>query len=510
MKKQWRTIIISGGVLAALLVTWLVSILLPGGDPAETSATTAAIPAVFETAAENVTRIDVSNKSGQYALLPVETQDSEGKAAIAWRVEGKESYPFSSTALTDLANAAIKVAATAEVVANSADLASYGLDKPLATMTVTLKTGEKHVIKYGNELVSGSAAYVMLDDSGRICSVDSDISDKTGNSFLDLLDKTQVVGIEKNDLTNLTFERAKDGLMLVAACTLVGESDSETASLEFSLSEPLNIEGDSTALTTLAEEATGVSASKFIELDPKDLSKYGLDNPQYSFVLKSKDKTVLFKIGKMADGENYYATSDAMPAVFTIASNSFTTVDKKTIDMVNRFVCLQSIWEVDQIDADLFGTKFNAEITMAKDQKATEDTVIFKLDGQDAKIFNESNSSLFSTFYQRLISPQIAGLEIDAKPVNTHDAALSFSIKEDTENNVKAHTKMIEFARRDDYTYYVFADGEYTGYYVNGDQTFTTDEDSSEGLIVAYKMMKYAIEHASNGVFNTKEGYQLN
>lgn len=329
MKKQWRTIIISGGVLAALLVTWLVSILLPGGDPAETSATTAAIPAVFETAAENVTRIDVSNKSGQYALLPVETQDSEGKAAIAWRVEGKESYPFSSTALTDLANAAIKVAATAEVVANSADLASYGLDKPLATMTVTLKTGEKHVIKYGNELVSGSAAYVMLDDSGRICSVDSDISDKTGNSFLDLLDKTQVVGIEKNDLTNLTFERAKDGLMLVAACTLVGESDSETASLEFSLSEPLNIEGDSTALTTLAEEATGVSASKFIELDPKDLSKYGLDNPQYSFVLKSKDKTVLFKIGKMADGENYYATSDAMPAVFTIASNSFTTVDKK-------------------------------------------------------------------------------------------------------------------------------------------------------------------------------------
>ncbi len=510
MKKQWRTIIISGGVLAALLVTWLVSILLPGGDPAETSATTAAIPAVFETAAENVTRIDVSNKSGQYALLPVETQDSEGKAAIAWRVEGKESYPFSSTALTDLANAAIKVAATAEVVANSADLASYGLDKPLATMTVTLKTGEKHVIKYGNELVSGSAAYVMLDDSGRICSVDSDISDKTGNSFLDLLDKTQVVGIEKNDLTNLTFERAKDGLMLVAACTLVGESDSETASLEFSLSEPLNIEGDSTALTTLAEEATGVSASKFIELDPKDLSKYGLDNPQYSFVLKSKDKTVLFKIGKMADGENYYATSDAMPAVFTIASNSFTTVDKKTIDMVNRFVCLQSIWKWIKSTPICLAQNSMPKSRWPKTRKPQKTRSFSNWMDRMPKIFNESNSSLFSTFYQRLISPQIAGLEIDAKPVNTHDAALSFSIKEDTENNVKAHTKMIEFARRDDYTYYVFADGEYTGYYVNGDQTFTTDEDSSEGLIVAYKMMKYAIEHASNGVFNTKEGYQLN
>ncbi len=57
--------------------------------------------------------------------------------------------------------------------------------------------------------------------------------------------------------------------------------------------------------------------------------------------------------------------------------------------------------------------------------------------------------------------------------------------------------------------YYVFIDGKYTGYYINADQTFAATDNRMEGIVVAYKRLFYAMEHAVDGVFDTREGYQL-
>jgi len=140
---------------------------------------------------------------------------------------------------------------------------------------------------------------------------------------------------------------------------------------------------------------------------------------------------------------------------------------------------------------------------------AEDDEVKFELNGKNAKIFSEKKKNLFSSFYQRIIALQVAGADPTADPVNTRDGSITYSMKADTVNNQPAYTEVIEFARRDDYTYYVFIDGEYTGFYLDGTKAFTADETGNEGIVVAYKKMIYAIEHAVDGVFNTEEGYQL-
>ncbi|MEA4888865.1 MAG: DUF4340 domain-containing protein [Clostridiaceae bacterium] len=513
MKKQWKPLIIFGGILVVLLLVWLISALVPkmsGTGETTTGTSIADVPAVFEAAETDISRLDVTNATGTFTLVPEEAKDAQGNVSVVWSVKDKEDYPFSSSLVEELAKVAVKVYTSQEITASAADLSSYGLAKPAATMKVTLKSGETHEIKFGNELSSGYYDYVTVDDAGRVCAVASSTCDKVKQGLTDFLDTSLVVGIDSNDLTNMTFERAKDQLKLATDVSLVGEAGSDSAYLDFKITEPIKRSGTSESLTTLATESTGAAVVKFIELDPADLAKYGLDNPQYTFRLKTAEKTVVLKIGSKADDSNYYAMSDQVPAVFTVASSTFTAIDMKVIEMLDRFVSLQSIWNVSKIEADLFGTQFTTEIQMTKDQKADDDGVAFTLDGENARIFSESDKSLYSTFYQRLISVMIAGLDTEAKPTNLHEASMKFYIKADEENKVAAYTKLVEFTKRDEYTYYVFIDGEYTGFYVDGDAAFTSAKDDNEGIIVAYKKMRYAMDHAVDNVFNTEEGYQLN
>lgn len=511
MNKQWKSTIILGSIIVVLLLVWLASSLIPGmGEPDETTTgTTERADPVFKTEMTDIQYLDVTNDSGSYKLVPESVTDDDGEVSLIWRVDGMEDYPFASSTVENLANVAGHVYASEEIATDVTDLGPFGLDQPSGILKVVLKNGETHEIKFGKELPSGYYDYVMLDDTGRICSVASTTADRVRSSLLDLLDKSQVIGLDVYELQKMVFERAKDELYLATDIELIGEPNSGSEYFSFAIREPVHRDGSSEGLTTLLNESTAVQVDSFVELDPEDLSSYGLDQPRYAFTLSTADKTVVLKIGDRADGETYYAMSDAFPAVFTVKSGDFTAIDKKVTELIDRFVCLESIWTVSKIEADILGTSFVVDIEMEKEQKPTDEDVVYMLDGKDARIFSESKKSLFSNFYQRIIGILIEDLDPEADPVNTKDARLVFHIKEDTENQVPAHTKVVEFARRDEYTYYVFIDGVYGGYYVDGEKAFTSERSGSEGILVAYEMLSYAIEHAVDGVFDTQEGYHL-
>ena len=90
------------------------------------------------------------------------------------------------------------------------------------------------------------------------------------------------------------------------------------------------IVGSTDKLTTFATEALGLEVSKFVEINPQDLSQYGLDQPQYTITLQTAAGDLILRIGKAADDSSYYMMSDAMPVVFTAAKDSFTTIDMPT------------------------------------------------------------------------------------------------------------------------------------------------------------------------------------
>ena len=405
MKKQWRTTIILIAVFAALLLAWLGSTLLSGtATPSETTSATTVLTNIINFEATNVSSMIVSNESSEFTMLPAAGTDTAGKAVINWSVQDMTDYPFAEATINDVANTGLKIDAGQEIAVGAADLAIYGLDAPKTRLTVILKNGEKHTISFGNEIASGSFNYAVLDDSGTIYTVAAATVDKIKYGYLDLLDKSKIVGIEEKNLNSFTFERSKDNLKLVSSC-VYGENvtdESKTTYFTFSVLKPIPKAGNSNNLTILAKEALALAVNSFVELNPSDLTKYGLDNPLYTFTLGTGDKTVVLKVGKKADDSKYYMMSDAVPAVFTASTSAFSLLDMKITEMVDQFVALESIWLVNKVKVDLpeFGVSFAASLAIAKDQNANDNGVVFTLDGENAAILNRTgDQSLFRFLY---------------------------------------------------------------------------------------------------------------
>ncbi len=511
MKKQTKSLMVLAGVLAVLLIIWAASPLWLNREPDETTITTREeIDPIFQSEAEDIARVEISHEQDTFALLPDAVTDSDGKISYDWQVEGMEDYPFAQTDLSAVANMAKSVYTSTEIESAASDLAPYGLDDPQATFSVVLKNGSRHDIKVGSLMPNKSYYYAMLDDSGRVCSLAKATGDRMMQTRLDLLDGDQVVSVEESDLTGFIFERARDAARIAVDCQLVGEPGTPESYIEYELREPIIRPGGSGNLNMLITETLAMTAADFVEIDPVDLAPYGLSSPQYLLNLQTAAGETEIKIGSQADSNHFYAISSEIPAVFKLPTSTFTSIDMKVIDMLDRFVALVSIWKVDRIDGNIFGETFSTEISMTQENRTTDEDVVLTLDGQDAKIVDEKGKSLYTKFYQRLISVMIAGLEPEAEPDNTKDASMVFHMKADPETGRAAYTQTVEFAPRDDYTYYVFIDGEYSGFYVEKEASFESTRKEYEGITVALDMMRYAISHAEDGVFNTEEGYPLN
>lgn len=511
MKKQTKSLMVLAGVLAVLLIVWATSPLWLNREPGETTMTTKEeIDPIFQTEAETIARVEISHAEDAYALLPDAVTDSDGKISYDWQVEGMEDYPFDQTDLSAVANMAKSIYTSTEIESAASDFAAYGLDNPQAAFSIILKDGTRHVVNVGSLMPNKSYYYAMLDDSGRVCSLAKATGERMMQSRIDLLDDEKVVTVEETELTGFIFERARDEARIAVDCQLIGEPGSAESYIDYSLREPIVRSGGSGNLNMLITETLALTAGDFVEIDPTDLAPYGLNSPQYVLRLETAAGETEIKIGSQADSDNFYAISSAVPAVFKLPTQTFTSIDMKVIDMLDRFVALVSIWKVDRIDGDIFGKTFTTEISMTEENRTTDEDVVLTLDGKDAKIVDEDGKSLYTKFYQRLISVMIAGLEPEAEPENTREASLIFHMKADPETGRAAYTQTVEFSPRDDYTYYVFIDGEYSGFYIEKEAAFDSTRTEYEGITVALDMMRYAIEHAEGGVFNTEEGYPSN
>jgi hypothetical protein len=511
MKKQMKSMVIMGVVLVLLLATWLGTTFVPGLKPgAETTTTTTTLAPVYTAQATDVAQILVHNAKGDLVLLPTEKKADDGTVTVTWLVEGSGQYPMSSGLIEALTQAALTVTPIEEIAAQTTDLATYGLAQPQSTLTIVGKDGNKHVINFGNALPSEAGYYAMLAGSGRVCTVDTNFGEQSQKSLIDLVDQSAVMGgVTSDKLTAFTFIRRKDNLKLMADCKATKDETAGTTTVAFTVREPVVREGNSTNLTPLVDSTLAITATQYVELNPTDVARYGLDKPQLAYVLKTADSTIALAIGNSAGNDEYYALSSKVPAVFKVAASSLGSVDMKFVDMVDRFVAIENIWQVESVTVKAQGLSFTANIAMASDQKVTDDGVAFKLDGRDANIKSQNDNSLFSTFYQRIIGVLIAGIDTTTVPANTHDASITYQVKADLKAGTKARTKVVEFSKRDEYTDYIFIDGTYTGCYIDREATFNATRSGSEGIIIAYKQMLYAMDHAVNGVFNTEEGYKL-
>ncbi len=510
MNRPIRNITILAAVLLALILIWVGAARIPGlGTLKETTAATAAVEAELVTAkADQIARIAVHNSLADLTLVPGEVTGTADPAKVTWRLAESQGFPINESALNALAEAALHITYSAVIADDPDDLAAFGLARPASTISLVFRDGSSKTVEFGGDLSSGKGAYARLSSENRIYAVDSRFKEQAGKSLKDLIDTSKANGgLTSADLSQLTFVRRSDGLTLTAACR-PNDPANAAAGLTFDVLKPVSRKGNTDTLTSLSNSVLTLTAVNIVDLDAAGLERYGLAEPKYQFTLGSAgNNEVTIRIGDNAGNGQYYMTSSALPAIMTVQASALTALDLPLEDYVDRYVAMQSIWTVQSVTLDLAGEQHEIEIAIEKDQQATDAAARFTLDGRDAKIVSESGSSLFSTFYQTLIGIRLDGFDLSARPDYQPTSRITYTLKPDQEAGQKPRTLVIEFSPRDAYTDFVWIDGEYTGYFVNHEDTFTSDQTGQEGLAVALKHLQYAIDHAVNGVFDTKKGY---
>ena len=160
-------------------------------------------------------------------------------------------------------------------------LADFGLSKSSQKLSMTFKKSKNIMLKLGNNTPTGKFKYVLL-SNGEVATVDLSVLKKFDKKIFDIRDKyvisTMPVDANKVSVFSSGMKRIFD-----ASRDLKNKD-------KWHLTYPLKEESDAVETGGVVSTLRWDQVARFVDENPKDLSKYGLDNPKYIYhVFKNRD-----------------------------------------------------------------------------------------------------------------------------------------------------------------------------------------------------------------------------
>jgi hypothetical protein len=157
---------------------------------------------------------------------------------------------------------------------------------------------------------------------------------------------------------------------------------------------------------------------------PRDLSKYGLARPQDEVVIRDKSNTLDLLIGSADGKDKTYFMIRGQPSVYATETSNLAFLKTTAWDIVDKFVFIPNIDDVDRMEISSGGVTHNLVITRVtkkaekKDEKDTV-TATYTVDG---KTVDEGS---FKAFYQQVVGMQVEG-EVARQVPDKPDVAVRF------------------------------------------------------------------------------------
>jgi hypothetical protein len=492
--KQWKKIILFSVILALLLGAWGFSNYLKEKKAADALANITPTPTVEpilsldETTVEKIT---VINSSYTLVFTPKDETTESGEQKIQWNIISPKNSNYSLTTINAKVTYYLLLNNFSKITNSSATLSDFGLDDPVAKVQILLKSGEKITVLYGDVAPKSGSQYVMLEGEDQVYTTSTANSGAALLAPIDFLDLSVLGGFTVDEVKKFNFKRAKDNLDMNAVSKNDASADQDL-NATWQIISPVSLDARYDGFYAVLEDLLSISSQKYIELSPKDLSIYGLDNPSYEFTITGDDREVRCILGKSAGDGQLYGYSDYTDAVFIVTMQVLENIDKPFLEIADTYVNIMNIWDVSEINIDIDGTPIFCTVKEDKEKVVESD---FRVNGQDANVVDSSDDSYFRTFYQSVVSIFIENIDVNATPLYDPDIIM------DCRMNVSSNNVMIGFVKRDAKSYYVFKDGVYQGYYVNR-SNFYSETEGYEGILPAYQILKNAMDNQVNGVYH--------
>jgi hypothetical protein len=222
--------------------------------------------------------------------------------------------------------------------------ASFGLDKPVATVTLNFagpKAMAPRTLTIGKAREGKPEHYARLDGSPSVFAIKKEVVDALTGGSLGLL-PLQLWSGSADGVKSLEVQRGSDPAYQL-----------KQAGATWTLAAPYEAKVDNEAIIPLATAVAALKAERYEAHAAKTPADYGFDKPaaRVKFTLterkvnkpgdepkeETKERTLL--IGKETEGKpGRFARleGDANPAVFVVAETVFRDLDKPALDLIDR------------------------------------------------------------------------------------------------------------------------------------------------------------------------------
>jgi len=206
------------------------------------------------------------------------------------------------------------------------DLRAFGLDQPSVELSLTLKNGiTLPSIFVGSRTPFGNAAYIKRGREPSVLLTSASLRSSLEKKLNDFRDK-EILPFARDQVAKLQIHTLKESWVLV-------RGDEEAWKVEAANKGKTKQDAVGDYLKALGT----LRAKTFVEDQPKDLKKYGLEPPSVKISLHAKDGKPLGALllgGKT--GADYYAKRDGEPTVYTIEEFSYKQIDKRPTDFLEE------------------------------------------------------------------------------------------------------------------------------------------------------------------------------
>lgn len=470
MKRNLKLVIVLV-VLVVAAVASLVAVNVVSSSKDRKAAKEAAELVLISQNSDDIKSIDITDSDGEDYQFSLSDSD--------WVLTNRDDVNLSSSFCNSLCLYYGDLKATKKITDKADDLSIYGLDKPVK---LTVSDSEKSSTIYiGKATSTNEAFYVMKEGSDAVFTMDYSTAYVLSNPSMSM--KNTYLTYEWSDDDYTYYKVTKQGKTII-------ELDRSSGIWE--IKSPVKHEINSTSTLTILSNIARYELDGYGEkITEEQYSEYGFDNPYYTVEIKNnegKDMTIL--IGKSIDSytdkevpilykdDNQLAYISYENIYFvergTEEYTSLNLISLKNEDITGGEIKLDSNFEVQDI-------KF--EGTYSTENNSFDNV---KIDGKDIDTSVSNVSSLYSDFIYSILNMEADSVDAYADPQNTADETITLDLTDGS--SIK-----LDFATKDDNTYYVFKDGEYTGLIAR--RKALTKEN---GVIDYYKQIQTALSIKDN------------
>jgi len=455
--KKWRSVIILGIVLVALVAVYF---LLKGQETAPDPQASAASDVgdnpdavkMLDLERDNIVKITLKYPEREITLnleeRDVETgiQQEDGTVTTSTYVEKvwvNDAFQVEQSTVNNILYGGVNAVTKRLIDAEPADLSVYGLDQPVS-VTFTDRAGKSRTIEVGNTTPSGDDYYVRSGDGKAVYTLVRYLAEYLAPSPYDLIGKQLYhrQDLTEEDMNELTFHR--DGELVFSAYL-------KKAPVDWLITQPIEITANLQNLDRFLRGLSGLKASRVVDDRTDNLAVYGLGNPRYVLEYTLDGRPYVLKIGNK-DGSVYYAIMEGKDYVFAVNADDLNYLDTPLRDVVLFMVYVPSIYDTAKLVIEIDGRTDVLEMDISP-ELAEDDVYLFN----GKAIRDKEARTLFRRYYQGAIAISGDRLDLEARPEGEAEVRLTYASK-------SGEVTVVELIPTPDgYGYYAVKNGKYTG-----------------------------------------------